>query len=111
MSKKNAYRVAIAGATGLVGETMLQILAERKFPVSELIPLASARSVGKTIAFGGRTLPVRDLATFDFAGCASGLSSRPRRWRNCLLMAISAASCANGASPRRRVLIGKAFTR
>jgi aspartate-semialdehyde dehydrogenase len=75
MSKKNAYRVAIAGATGLVGETMLQILAERKFPVSELIPLASARSVGKTIEFGGRKLPVRDLATFDFAGVDIGLFS------------------------------------
>ena len=69
MSKKNAYRVAVVGATGLVGETMLQILAERKFPVSELIPLASARSVGKTIEFGGRkTRRVRDLANFDFAG-------------------------------------------
>jgi aspartate-semialdehyde dehydrogenase len=45
---------------------MLQILAERKFPVSELIPLASSRSVGKTIEFGGRKLPVRDLATFRF---------------------------------------------
>lgn len=75
MPKKNAYTVAIAGATGLVGETMLQILAERKFPVGELIPLASARSVGKTIEFGGRTLPVRDLATFDFAGVDIGLFS------------------------------------
>lgn len=75
MSKKVAYRVAVAGATGLVGETMLQILAERKFPVSELIPLASARSVGKTIEYGGRTLPVRDLATFDFAGVDIGLFS------------------------------------
>ncbi len=75
MSKMDAYRVAIAGATGLVGETMLQILAERKFPVSELIPLASSRSVGKTIEFGGRKLPVRDLATFDFAGVDIGLFS------------------------------------
>lgn len=75
MSKKNAYRVAVAGATGLVGETMLQILAGRKFPVSELIPLASARSVGKSIEFGGRKLPVRDLATFDFAGVDIGLFS------------------------------------
>jgi aspartate-semialdehyde dehydrogenase len=75
MPKKNAYTVAVAGATGLVGETMLQILAERKFPVGELIPLASARSVGKTIEFGGRKLPVRDLATFDFAGVDIGLFS------------------------------------
>lgn len=75
MPRKNAYTVAVAGATGLVGETMLQILAERKFPVGELIPLASARSVGKTIEFGGRKLPVRDLATFDFAGVDIGLFS------------------------------------
>ncbi|MEO8225078.1 MAG: aspartate-semialdehyde dehydrogenase, partial [Gammaproteobacteria bacterium] len=50
MPSKDAYRVAVVGVTGLVGETMLQILEERKFPVSELIPLASERSVGKTVS-------------------------------------------------------------
>ena len=42
-------RVAVVGATGMVGEVMLQVLAERQFPISELIPVASARSVGKKL--------------------------------------------------------------
>ncbi len=68
MSKKDRYTVAMVGATGAVGETLLQILAERAFPVGELLPLASARSAGETISFGGRRLTVRDLAGCDFAG-------------------------------------------
>jgi len=75
MPSKDAYRVAVVGATGLVGESILQILEERKFPVSELIPLASERSVGKTVSFGGKTLRVRDLARFDFQGVDLGLFS------------------------------------
>ncbi len=58
--------VAIVGATGVVGETLLNVLDERKFPVAELYPLASARSAGKTVYFGKRTLDVEDVATFDF---------------------------------------------
>ena len=46
-------KVAVVGATGLVGTKMLQVLAERKFPVSELLPVASERSVGKEIDFCG----------------------------------------------------------
>jgi len=68
MSKKTAYKVAMVGATGAVGETLLAILAERKFPVSELVPLASARSAGGKVEFGGKSITVRDLATYDFAG-------------------------------------------
>ncbi len=60
--------VAIAGATGAVGEEFLAVLAQRKFPVGTLIPLASARSVGKVVRYGGRAFPVQDLATFDFRG-------------------------------------------
>jgi aspartate-semialdehyde dehydrogenase len=60
--------VAIAGATGAVGGEFLAVLAERKFPVGNLVPLASARSVGSVVRYGGRTYPVRDLATFDFRG-------------------------------------------
>jgi len=75
MPSKDAYRVAVVGATGLVGESILQILEERKFPVSELIPLASERSVGKTVSFGGKTHRVRDLAKFDFQGVDLGLFS------------------------------------
>lgn len=51
-------RVALVGATGLVGSTMLQILEERKFPVTELLPVASEKSVGKLIHFNGKDFPV-----------------------------------------------------
>jgi len=68
MSKKTTYRIAMAGATGAVGETLLGILAERKFPISELVPLASARSAGGSVEFGGKSITVRDLATYDFSG-------------------------------------------
>ena len=64
--------VAVVGATGAVGETMLAILEQRDFPVGELIPLASARSAGKTIRFRGRDIEVRDLATFDPKGVEIG---------------------------------------
>ena len=47
-------KVAVVGATGLVGSKMLQVLAERNFPVTELIPVASERSVGKEVAFKGK---------------------------------------------------------
>lgn len=56
-------RVAIVGATGLVGSTMLQVLAERNFPVTELIPVASERSVGKKISFGGKEWTVVNAET------------------------------------------------
>ena len=47
-------RIAVVGATGMVGQVILKVLAERNFPVTELLPVASARSVGKKVAFGGR---------------------------------------------------------
>ncbi len=68
MSSKSSYKVAVVGATGAVGETLLSILAERQFPVSELVPLASANSAGSRIEFGGESIVVRDLATYDFDG-------------------------------------------
>ncbi len=61
------YDVAVVGATGAVGETMLAILAQRKFPVGKVYALASERSAGKTVEFGRRELVVEDLATFDFS--------------------------------------------
>lgn len=64
MTKKQ--NVAIVGATGAVGETMIAVLEERNFPVGELYPLASARSLGKTVRFNSKTVDVGDLATFDF---------------------------------------------
>ena len=66
MSKaQRRFNVAVVGATGAVGETMLSILAERKFPVAEIIPLASERSAGSEVEFDGRKVRVQDLATFD----------------------------------------------
>jgi len=62
------YRVVIAGATGNVGREMLNILAERQFPVDELAVLASRRSLGTDVSFGDKTLKTKDLDTFDFTG-------------------------------------------
>ena len=69
------FGVAVLGATGLVGDMMIRILEERDFPVSELFPLASSRSVGKRVQFRGRHIPVIDVATFDFARAQIGLFS------------------------------------
>jgi aspartate-semialdehyde dehydrogenase len=62
-----SFKVAIVGATGNVGREMLNILEERGFPVSEVVALASRRSLGTEVAFGDRTLKVRDLAQYDFS--------------------------------------------
>ena len=62
------YRVVVAGATGNVGREMLNILAERQFPVDEIAVLASRRSLGTEVSFGDRTLTTKDLAEFDFSG-------------------------------------------
>jgi len=63
-----AYKVAIVGATGNVGREMLGVLADRRFPADEVIPLASRRSIGREVSFGDKTLKCRDLETFDFKG-------------------------------------------
>lgn len=71
------YRVAVVGATGAVGREMLKTLAERDFPVSEAVALASGRSAGAEISFGDRAvLKVRDLERFDFAGVDLALFSQ-----------------------------------
>ncbi|MBS0125850.1 aspartate-semialdehyde dehydrogenase [Thetidibacter halocola] len=62
------YRVVVAGATGNVGREMLNILAEREFPVDELAALASRRSLGTEVSFGDKTLKTQDLEQFDFKG-------------------------------------------
>ncbi len=69
------FRVAVVGATGAVGQAMMEVLAERNFPVSELIPLASSRSAGGTVQFRNRDIIVQDLAEFDFSGVDIGLFS------------------------------------
>ncbi len=70
-----SWNVAVLGATGLVGQTMLSILEQRNFPVDRLYPLASARSAGKTIRFKGMDVPVQDVETFDFSKAQVGLFS------------------------------------
>ena len=62
------YRVIVAGATGNVGREMLNILAERQFPIDELTVLASRRSLGTEVSFGEKTLKTKDLDTFNFKG-------------------------------------------
>ena len=62
------YKVVVAGATGNVGREMLNILAEREFPVDEIVALASRKSMGTEISFGDKTLKTKDLDTFDFTG-------------------------------------------
>ncbi|AEG02376.1 aspartate-semialdehyde dehydrogenase [Methylomonas methanica] len=73
MSK--TYDVAVVGATGAVGETMIAILEERNFPVGNVYALASERSAGKRIPFKGGSLVVQDLAGFDFSKVQIGLFS------------------------------------
>jgi len=69
------YDVAVVGATGAVGETILKVLEERNFPVGTLYPLASSRSAGKKIEFNGAWIEVLDLETFDFSKAQIGLFS------------------------------------
>jgi len=73
MSK--TYDVAVVGATGAVGETMLSILEERQFPVGNVYALASERSAGKRIPFNGGSVVVEDLSAFDFSKVQIGLFS------------------------------------
>src|ERR1041385_6848612 len=77
------YRVAVVGATGNVGREILNVLAERQFPIDEVAAIASARSTGDVIEFGdtGTTLTVKNVEHFDFAG-----------WDMALFAAGSAAS-------------------
>src|SRR6202044_1978425 len=63
-----AYKVAVVGATGNVGREMLSVLVERQFPISEVVALASTRSVGTEVSFGDGTLKVKALDYFDFKG-------------------------------------------
>ncbi len=69
------YKVAVVGATGNVGHEMMNILHERKFPVDDVVALASANSAGKVISFGDEDVTVQDLAKFDFKGVDIVLSS------------------------------------
>ena len=69
------FNVAIAGATGAVGEVLISILEERDFPVAQLFPLASERSAGSTVMFKNKPITVQTLAEFDFTQAEIGLFS------------------------------------
>ena len=69
------FDVAILGATGLVGQQILEILAQRDFPIANLYPLASKRSVGKTVEFKGKEIDVIDVDTFDWSKAQIGFFS------------------------------------
>src|SRR5579863_651583 len=62
------FKVAVVGATGNVGREMLDILAERQFPVDEVVALASSRSIGTDVSFGDKTLACKALENYDFSG-------------------------------------------
>ena len=62
-----AFDVAVLGATGLVGQTMIELLEERDFPVNRLYPLASKRSAGSTVSFKGEDIEVLDADDFDWS--------------------------------------------
>lgn len=70
-----AFNVAVLGATGLVGQHMIELLAERDFPVAQLFPLASSRSAGTTVSFKGEEVEVLDAETFDWTQVELGFFS------------------------------------
>jgi aspartate-semialdehyde dehydrogenase len=102
-------RIAVVGATGNVGNEMLNILAEREFPASEVVALASRRSVGREVSFGDKRLKVRDLATHDFSATDIALFSAgsevSRQWapraaaRGCIVIDNSSAWRYDAAVP------------
>lgn len=75
LNKKPTYRVAVVGATGAVGQEMIEVLEDRKFPVEMLLPLASARSAGGTVSFRGKEVVVRELTKDSFNGIDIALFS------------------------------------
>ncbi len=75
MNKKSAYTVAVVGATGVVGTEMLSILEERKFPVAQVLPLASSRSAGGEVTFRGDAVKIKLLTKDSFQGVDIALFS------------------------------------
>ncbi|MGB5396546.1 MAG: aspartate-semialdehyde dehydrogenase [Gammaproteobacteria bacterium] len=91
MSK--TFDVAVLGATGAVGETMLSILAERKFPVGKVYALASSRSAGKKVEFGKKFLTVEDADAFDWSKAQIGLFSAGASISKDMAPKAAAAGC------------------
>jgi aspartate-semialdehyde dehydrogenase len=70
-----AYKIAVVGATGNVGRAMLNVLAQREFPISEMVALASSRSIGREVSFGDHVLKIKSLEHYDFQGTDIALMS------------------------------------
>ena len=87
------FNVAVVGATGVVGEALLDILSQRKFPVGKVYALASERSIGKTSEFGNRTLNVESLADFDFSRAQIALFSAGASVSEVFAPLAAAAGC------------------
>ena len=87
------YTVAVLGATGAVGQEMIKILQARDFPVGELVPLASGRSVGKTVSFRGEEIAIREASETAFAGVDLVLGAA----ENDVAMALAPAILRAGA--------------
>ncbi|HKJ82676.1 MAG TPA: aspartate-semialdehyde dehydrogenase [Mariprofundaceae bacterium] len=68
LPKKDGYNVAVVGATGAVGQTMMEILEQRDFPVADFVPVASSRSAGSKVTFRGKEYTVQDIEEFEPAG-------------------------------------------
>ncbi len=92
-SNKSGLKVAVAGATGNVGREMLSILAERAFPVSEVVALASSRSLGQEVSFGDKILKVKVLDNYDFKGTDICLMSTGGEHSKIWAPKIGAAGC------------------
>ncbi len=73
--KKDGYKVAVVGATGAVGNMMISVLEKRKFPVSEIVLLASGRSAGRALTYNGKDYQVTELTEHSFKGVDIGLFS------------------------------------
>ncbi len=73
--KKSEYTVAVVGATGVVGAEMIKVLEQRSFPVGKLVPLASERSIGRTVEWDGNEIPVEVLSAESFGGVDVALFS------------------------------------
>jgi aspartate-semialdehyde dehydrogenase len=86
-------RVAVVGATGLVGKEMLTILDERQFPADEVVALASRRSIGVEVSYGDKTLKVKDLESFDFSKVDLALLSAGGDVSRAWAPKIAAAGC------------------
>ena len=86
-------KVAVVGATGLVGTKMLQVLAERNFPVTELFPVASERSIGKEVEFKGKKYKVVDYVHGKSLGSVAGPAGQLRvQFKKSLLLEATPAN-------------------